>query len=187
MRPQKVLDTEIFNGLFTVLRSKGYDGASLNELAGATGLKKASLYHRFPGGKQEMAAAVLTHLDQWVEQHIFKVLSDKTKTPKERLINGITGIRELYDGGSESCIFRALSMESGIELFHKQIGDGMQKWIDTFKTVGISYHLTPKIAEEKAIETLIKIQGSLVVAKGLNDLTVFENTLQQIEDYYLKI
>lgn len=181
------MDAEIFKGLGTVLRSRGYDGASLNELANATGLKKASLYHRFPGGKQEMAAAVLTHLGQWVEEHIFNALSDENMSPKERVINGVAGIKELYNGGSEICIFRALSMESGLELFHKQISDGMQQWINAFKNVGISFHLTPKVAEERAIETLVKIQGSLVVSKGLNDLSVFENALEQIEDYYLKM
>ena len=48
MRPQKVQDTEMLQGLMAVLRSRGYDGASLKELSDSTGLKKASLYHRFP-------------------------------------------------------------------------------------------------------------------------------------------
>ncbi|MEP1982729.1 MAG: helix-turn-helix domain-containing protein, partial [Maribacter dokdonensis] len=61
MRPQKVLDIEILTGLTKVFRSRGYEGASLKELSEATGLKKASLYHRFPNGKQEMADAVLQH------------------------------------------------------------------------------------------------------------------------------
>ncbi len=43
MRPQKVLDKEILNGLTKIFRSRGYEGASLKELSDATGLKKASL------------------------------------------------------------------------------------------------------------------------------------------------
>jgi len=56
MRPQKVNNTELVKGLLNVFRSKGYDGASLNDLAVASGLQKASLYHRFPNGKKEIAA-----------------------------------------------------------------------------------------------------------------------------------
>jgi len=63
MRPQKVIDSDILKGLTKVFRSKGYEGANLSELAQATNLKKASLYHRFPGGKQEMAVTVLTHIE----------------------------------------------------------------------------------------------------------------------------
>jgi len=55
MRPKKVLDETILKGLAEVFRSKGYEGASLKDLSEATGLKKASLYHRFPNGKSEMA------------------------------------------------------------------------------------------------------------------------------------
>jgi len=38
-----------------VFRERGYEGATLTQLAAATGLGKASLYHHFPGGKAEMA------------------------------------------------------------------------------------------------------------------------------------
>ena len=55
MRPQKTLDEDVLAGLTEVFQSKGYEAASLQDLARATGLKKASLYHRFPGGKKQMA------------------------------------------------------------------------------------------------------------------------------------
>ena len=61
MRPQKVQDIEIMTSLVKTFRSRGYEGSSLAELAKSTGLKKASLYHRFPKGKEEMAIAVLNH------------------------------------------------------------------------------------------------------------------------------
>ncbi|RZL16088.1 MAG: TetR/AcrR family transcriptional regulator, partial [Pedobacter sp.] len=33
MRPQKILDTDMISGLTKVFRDKGYEGASLNDLA----------------------------------------------------------------------------------------------------------------------------------------------------------
>lgn len=186
MRPQKVLDIEIIKGLTGVFRSKGYDGASMKELAEATGLKKASLYHRFPNGKQEMAKAVVEHLDIWVEEYVFKALLDKTYSPKERLRNGLTQIRILYNGGEATCIFRALLMETGQQLFGQQIAQGMQAWIATFQKLGIALGYSPSLAGEKALQVLLEIQGSLIVADGLNDLTIFEKTLIKIENDFLK-
>lgn len=185
MRPQKVLDIEILKGLTKVFRAKGYEGASLKELSEATGLKKASLYHRFPNGKQEMADAVLNHLDQWVNDTIFQSLSNTDFEPKIRLQNALNEISALYDGGNETCIFRALSMQGGIELFEKQINKGMNDWLSAFKEIGIALNLSPKEAEQKALQVLIDIQGSLIVTKGLGDISIFEKTLQNIEYNYL--
>ncbi|WP_299799812.1 TetR/AcrR family transcriptional regulator [uncultured Maribacter sp.] len=186
MRPQKVQDKDIMTSLVKTFRSKGYDGASLADLAESTGLKKASLYHRFPKGKEEMATAVLKDIDEWVEEHIVKALMNENKTPTERLINGLDQIRTSYDGGKESCIFRALSLGQSLELFDVHIKNGMNKWITVFKNVGISFGLSDADALKQAMNTLIKIQGSLIVTKGLNDLSIFETTLKEIEDSYLK-
>lgn len=185
MRPQKVPDTEILTGLTHIFRSKGYEGASLKDLSEATGLKKASLYHRFPNGKQEMADAVLRYMNTWVQEHIFQLVLDTSLAPQIRLKNGLAQIRTLYNGGNDSCILRALSMEAGIELFAQQLENGMKEWIGTFKKVGITMGLNSNEAEKKALQVLIEIQGSLVVAKGLNDGAIFESTLLHIEQYYL--
>lgn len=186
MRPQKVLDIEILTGLAKVFRSKGYEGASLKDLSEAAGLKKASLYHRFPNGKQEMADAVLNHISDWVDENIFNNLLDNDLTPENRLKKGLAGVRMLYDGGKEICIFRALSMQAGIELFEEQVKNGMNVWITNFKKLGLAFNLSHDEAENRAIQVLIELQGSLIVAKGLGELTVFENTLQKIENKYLR-
>lgn len=186
MRPQKVLDTEILTGLTKVFRSKGYEGASLKELSEATGLKKASLYHRFPNGKREMADAVLHHMGEWVEHNILRALADEEVSPQMRIKNSIAQIRKLYSGGKEVCILRALSMQAGLELFDKQIQNGMEQWIDAFHKVGLALGLSDSKAKKYAIQTLIDIQGSLIVTKGLDDIKVFEQTLKKIENSYLK-
>ncbi|WP_282116297.1 TetR/AcrR family transcriptional regulator [Cellulophaga baltica] len=186
MRPQKVQDTEIMISLVKTFRSKGYEGTSLAELAESTGLKKASLYHRFPKGKQEMATAVLDFLEEWVDQHLFTLLLDENKSPEARIKEGIAEIRKSYDHGKETCIFRALSLGQSLELFEVQIHRGMSKWINAFKNIGIALGLTVSEAQQQAVDTLIKIQGSLIVTRGMNDLAIFETTLQEIQTTYLK-
>ena len=44
--------------LAEAFREHGFEGASLAQLCEATGLGKGSLYHFFPGGKDEMAEVV---------------------------------------------------------------------------------------------------------------------------------
>lgn len=39
--------------------ARGYDSVTLREIAGALGIKQASLYHHAPGGKEELYVAVM--------------------------------------------------------------------------------------------------------------------------------
>jgi AcrR family transcriptional regulator len=185
MRPQKVEEEALLAGLMSVIRIKGYEGASLNELAAASGLQKASLYHRFPGGKQEIVAAVLDYVGKWVNENIYALLTNEKMPPAERLGKVIENIDLLYDHGKDVCILRALSMDTGVRLFGKQIQQSMSQWIAGFKHLGISLGFEATLAESTAYQTLIQVQGSLVVSKGMSTVDPFQNALVSIKNMYL--
>ena len=50
-----------------LFRRKGYSGVGLSEILTAAGLPKGSLYHHFPGGKPELAAAATRWAGAWIE------------------------------------------------------------------------------------------------------------------------
>lgn len=54
--------------LLDLFRQFGYDGVTLSKISQATGLGKASLYHHFPGGKDEMVETVLLTLEKGLAQ-----------------------------------------------------------------------------------------------------------------------
>lgn len=68
--------------LAEIFREHGYDGTSLSLITEKTGLGKGSLYHFFPGGKEEMAEAVLGDISAWFRTHIFDVLRGTTDAEK---------------------------------------------------------------------------------------------------------
>jgi AcrR family transcriptional regulator len=184
MRPQKIDDATLLERLMDVFRSKGYEGSSLNDLATSAGLKKASLYHRFPGGKEEIASAVLAHTTVWGKTHIEAVLQDKSIPARQRLEQVLTTIDLLYAQGTKTCILRALSMDTGIPSFGDLIQTTMAVWITTFSAFGEELGYTPTEAAQKATQTLINIQGALVISKGLDNTTIFKNSLQNIIHLY---
>jgi len=186
MRPQKVHDKEMYAGLLSVFRAKGYEGASLGELAQAAGLKKASLYHRFPGGKKEMATAVLAYVNEWVQENLYQVLTDEEVNPQQRLDQALENISGLYGAGKKTCILRSLSMTTSMQLFGHLISAGMEKWLSAFEQVGLAFRLSPALARKYAMLSIVEVQGSLVVANGLNQSQIFTNTIQRIRDRYTK-
>ncbi|WP_103069568.1 TetR/AcrR family transcriptional regulator [Aquimarina sediminis] len=184
MRPVKVEEKQLIEGLNRVFREKGYEGASLNELAESTGLKKASLYHRFPEGKKEIGLAVLSFSSEWLQENLYRILNDENIPVSERLEQSLSKISDLYDKGRETCILRALSMEAGMQIFGKEIKEEMNNWISNFTKLGIDFGFDKQEAEAKAKETLIKIQGSLVVSNVMSDTTIFISTLESIKNLY---
>ncbi|HEX4251546.1 MAG TPA: TetR/AcrR family transcriptional regulator, partial [Pseudonocardia sp.] len=76
-RPQSVQDDELLVRLAEVFRRTGFEGASLGALAEAAQLRRASLYHRFPDGKAQMAEVVLGR----VEVLLGEVLEPMRDTP----------------------------------------------------------------------------------------------------------
>jgi TetR/AcrR family transcriptional repressor of lmrAB and yxaGH operons len=58
MAHRLISDEDFLATALDLFRTYGFEGVSLKQLADATGLEKASLYYRFPGGKDAIAMAI---------------------------------------------------------------------------------------------------------------------------------
>src|SRR3990167_1106920 len=98
--------------LSATFRDVGYEGASLALLSEATGLKKASLYHRFPGGKEQMGLEVLQEAGRWLTEHVLGPLAGEG-TPRERITAMARELDVFYRGGKQACLLNLLSSTIG--------------------------------------------------------------------------
>lgn len=185
MRPQKIEDKALMIGLMQVFQEKGFDGATMNDLSSATGLKKASLYHRFPGGKNDMALAVVGQVEAWIDFHIVTVLSNKELDLRDRLKLALENLLELYRGGSNSCILRVFSLDLGIELVGEELKRSSKKFINAFQLFGLEQGLQDFEAQKVAQDVFIKIQGGLILSKIMGDNSIFMQVIQDIKELYL--
>lgn len=179
----KVEQDVVVEKLMELFRTVGYDGASLSQIAQATGLQKASLYHRFPAGKQAMAEAVLNYVDEWSRTNVSSVLTS-TARPAERLDKALANLNELYAGGRKSCILRALSLGSEASRFQPHISRLFTDWIAGFDQLGLDLGLSPALARQLAHQVPIRLQGALVVAIALNQPDLFTESLEAIRASY---
>jgi TetR/AcrR family transcriptional regulator, lmrAB and yxaGH operons repressor len=170
---------EVLNRLTAVFRERGYEGASLSELSRATGLVKASLYHYFPGGKAEMAEAVLARANQWLGETALSPLSGPG-SPRDRLEAMVDALRSFYAGGSEACLLGLLSQGEARDRFQAHVRTAMRQWADAVSSVLKEAGLSADVAQARGEDAVIRIQGALVVARGLDDLTPFARTLDNL-------
>lgn len=180
----KVEQDVVIDRLMSVFQTVGYDGASLSDLAAATGLQKASLYHRFPDGKQAMATAVLDHVAGIIDRQLADMLQSSAPA-KTRLTDALTIVHRIYDGGRLACVLRALSHGTAAGLFRESIAAIFSTWVTAFAHLARDFGFEAVAAQRLAESTLIRVQGSLILAQTLQQPDIFEQTLRAIETDFL--
>jgi TetR/AcrR family transcriptional repressor of lmrAB and yxaGH operons len=172
---------EVLARLLTVLRRDGFDGASLSSLSAATGLGKSSLYHYFPDGKEDMAAAVLKHLEVTVDASILTPLR-APGDPAGRLRTMLRAVDEFYQGGREPCLLAALGMGESAKRFHPRVARVFAHWVDAIAVTLRDAGETPARAKRRAEDAIVRIEGALVLARGMGEPALFARTLRALSD-----
>ncbi|HBY59740.1 MAG TPA: TetR/AcrR family transcriptional regulator [Solibacterales bacterium] len=161
-----------------VFRETGYEGASLSMLSAATGLQKASLYHRFPGGKEQMATEVLLAAGTWLSENVLKPLQEPGD-PAAKIQGMLKRLDEFYSGGRQACLLNMLSatrIQGGP--FTKLIQQTFKVWIETLSDVLVEAGIDKPAARRRAERAVVMLQGSLVLARGMGSEQPFRHYLK---------
>lgn len=165
--------------LIPVFRQYGYEGTSLSMLSQATGLGKASLYHYFPQGKQGMANAVMDYIAKSFEEKILRLLRS-SDTPEERILLMCEALADFYAHGNNNCFLAMMSSGEADNLFHDQVKQQLEIWIDTVTQVLIEAGIEPKLARERSQDAIIEIQGALILVRILDEPAIFTRILNNM-------
>lgn len=184
-RKSSVEDEDLIARLSAVFRDAGYEGATLSMLSEATGLKKASLYHRFPDGKEQMAREVLEHTGQWLEENILAPLRG-AGTPAAKIADMAQRLDEFYSGGRQSCLLNMLSSTRIVDgPFTELIKQVFEAWNAALSAVLADAGIDRKVARARAERAMIVLQGSLVVSRGMGTTRPFKEFLKSLPDELL--
>jgi TetR/AcrR family transcriptional repressor of lmrAB and yxaGH operons len=181
MAHKTVSEDDLLDKALTLFRASGYEGVSLSELSKATGLEKASLYFRYPGGKEEIALAVLLRVVNWFEQNVFAPLRTDL-APRKRVALVAEQLRVFYDDGRKSCLNDVLSLPGTGEKIETCIKVAMQAWMKAFTEIARESGLSAGVARLRAEEAIVRIEGSLVVARALGDFAPFDRTIKLLPE-----
>jgi len=165
--------------LLDLFRQFGYDGVTLSKISQATGLGKASLYHHFPGGKDEMVETVLASLEKGLEQTVLEVMQSEGGA-LTRLQQMCDRLSKAYEQGQKPCVLAALMLGSAQDIFQERVQTLLRLWIDAIATILVEAGMDMTIARERGEDGVIAIQGALILSQGLNDPAPFQRVMQQL-------
>lgn len=185
-RPQTTDDAALLARLAEVFRQTGFSGASLERLARESGLKKASLYHRFPGGKQQMAEQVLDASGRGFQAQVLAPL-EAPGAPRARLDAALAGLERFYAGGGRSCLLNMLAprgLEDGP--LADRLKGALERTVGAFAALAAEAGHPPGTARRRAMRAVMMIHGSLVVSRALGSPEPFRLMLADLPEELLR-
>ena len=162
-----------------VFRELGFEGASLFEITERTGLSSGSLYHFFPGGKQEMAAAVLADVAGWFDAAIFTPL-EQAEDPRSGIDAMMVEVDRYFASGQRACLIGAWGLGATRDPFAEPIAAYFRRWIAALQTLLVRGGVAEDHAATLAQDVVSGIQGAVVLARALNDPSLFRATLGRL-------
>lgn len=169
----------IIEGLINVFKRKGYDGASLSDLAEATGIAKASLYHRYPGGKPELGRTALAEAGRRFAALVLKPLQSEDPAAK-RLTAMLDGVAAFYGSEKPGCLMNTLTLGDGLSLFGKDIRNTINAWQRLVARALEELGRSEDAAAQESEDIIARIQGALVLARLSDRGSSLASTLERI-------
>lgn len=186
--PRQVAErADTLPALAECFREHGYEGASLSLISLATGLGRGSLYHFFPGGKAEMAEAVLAEIDGWFEREVFGPLRLAAGPDAARAAIEATfrSVEAYFRSGRRVCLVGVVALGQSRDLFGERVAGYFARWIAALATALGRIGLAPGSAHDRAEEAVAAIQGLLVLARALREPAVFVRGIERVRERVL--
>jgi TetR/AcrR family transcriptional repressor of lmrAB and yxaGH operons len=165
--------------LAEAFREYGFEGASLARLSEATGLGKGSLYNFFPGGKEEMAAAVLADVDDWFNRNVFEPLRDAAAGDPGAIEDMCTAVTSYFRSGRRVCLQGAFALGRERDRFAATVSGYFERWIASLAAALRSAGQDGAEAHAAAVEAVAAIQGGIVLSRALDQPEIFTQAVER--------
>ncbi|WP_396599708.1 TetR/AcrR family transcriptional regulator [Frigoribacterium sp. R86507] len=180
-----VLDrADVVLALAGVFRKHGFEAGSLSVIQQESGIGRGSLYHFFPEGKKDMAAAVLDNVQEWFETHIFAPLRT-AQDPAEAIRVMMKEVARYFTSRELVCLFAVVSMGEEQETFASEVRSYFTDWVEALAGALRPGGLSPQVAVERATDAVATIQGGLVLARAYGDDATLLGIIARTERHLL--
>jgi AcrR family transcriptional regulator len=160
-----------------LFRRQGYSATGVKQIVTAAQAPFGSLYHFFPGGKEELGAEAIR-----LSGAIYELLIPAVFEPAPDLV---TGVRNFFAGAAEhlretdyadACPIATVALEvsSSSETLRQACAEVFDSWIAAGRDLHESAGLTPEQARQLTIAMIAALEGAFVLARALRSTEPLE-------------
>lgn len=174
-RPPSVDEDQLVDLIVAVFREKGFEGTGIGDLAAASGLQRASLYHRFPAGKEQMAQVALTRVGQRFDGVLAPLRDDPDVA--RGVAETARRLGEFYGAGALSCVLDTMTLAGAPAPLRDHARSLAAAWIDAMTAAARRAGHRPEAAVRAARDAFVRLEGALVLGRVTGDTGIFAETL----------
>ena len=160
----------------TLFRRQGYAATGLNQILDEAGVKPGSLYHHFPQGKQQLAAAVVDGTGAAIEQLLRRFLASDMPVADivdrwiDLLIGGLTADRR------DGCPIEPIATESvnASALVRAASARAFTGWCRAIEERLHAEGWPTAEAESVAVAVISLIEGALILSRITGDTAALD-------------
>jgi AcrR family transcriptional regulator len=153
-----------------LFRRQGYVGTGVKQIVTEARAPFGSLYHFFPGGKEQLGAEVIRWSGAQYEQLIPAIFDTAPDVA--------TGVRAFFAGAAEhlretnyedACPIATVALEvsSSSELLREACADVFDRWIEAGMRPHLAAGIAPEVARELTIAMIAALEGAFVLSRAL--------------------
>ena len=153
-----------------LFRRQGYAATGVKQIVAEAEAPFSSLYHFFPGGKDELAADTI-HSSGAMFQALVEAVFDTAP-------DVLTGVRDCFAGAAETLLQTdyadacpiatvALEVASTNELLRQATAEVFDSWIAAATERFLAAGIPETGARELAITTIISLEGAFILSRAL--------------------
>ena len=166
-----------------LLSRQGYAATGLNQLVAESGSPKGSIYHFFPGGKEQIAAEAVTRAG--VEAAAATSLAFANTATAAEAVDAIVGwlggqLRDSDFRYGCSIAATALQVDAGSERLRLACADAFTTWLDALSDGLTDAGWAPGEARSRATVALASIEGALVLSRAQRSLWPLDHVRRQL-------
>ena len=160
-----------------LFRRRGYAATGLKQISEASQAPFGSLYHHFPGGKEQLGDEVIRQAGEF-----FRVVVDAVFSSEPDVLNGV---RAVFDGAAETvratdyqdaCPIAVIALEvaSTNERLRLATADVFASWARSGTDWFLAAGFPEPRARELAIGLISALEGAFILARATRDTTALE-------------
>jgi TetR/AcrR family transcriptional repressor of lmrAB and yxaGH operons len=156
-----------------LLAKKGLQGASFSEILEASGAPRGSLYHHFPGGKDELVLAALEH----AANQALSVLDRLSGKPAREVAEGFLSLWRSVLARSDfsaGCAVVAVTVAAESEDLRARAAGILRSWRDKLVTLFVAGGLPKKKARSLAASLVAACEGGVILARAERSFEPFD-------------
>jgi AcrR family transcriptional regulator len=160
-----------------LFRRQGYVGTGVKQIVEAARAPFGSIYHFFPGGKEELGAEVIRSSGE-LYGRLFEAIVDPAP-------DIVTGVAEFFAGAAETlretdyadaCPIATVALEvsSTSEPMREAAAEVFERWITTAAERFVTEGIDDRRARSLAIEMIAALEGAFVLSRATRNTEAVE-------------